>query len=554
MIEKLRRHFELSKVSLTDIIAGLSIAGLLIPEAVAYSSIANLPPQAGIIALFAGLLCYGLLGKSRFAIVSATSSSAVVLAAATGSLAQGDDLLRQTLAVALVLMVGCFFVIAAIAKLGKVTDFISKPVLRGFTFGLAIVIIVKQFASAVGIKAGHTNLFYNLYTIFHSITAWNLISLMVFAISLVLLFCFSRFRRFPGGLFVIVISILASYFLGLSQEGVHLVGDIDLRLPELSFPEITKTQWLRLGEIALALSLILYSESYGSIRSFSMKHGDAISPNQDLFALGVSNIVSGLFRGMPVAAGYSATAANESVGATSRLSGLVSAMAILIIVLLFLPAIAFTPEPVLAAIVVCAVSHTVTPNLFKPYFSWRRDRLVIVSAIFGVFFLGVIDGLVISIVMSLAMLLKQFADSHITHLGRLGNTHDFVDLSQYADAKMIDGVAIFRADRPLFFANSERTQSQIQDHVLMADDHIHTIILSLEESPDIDSSSIESIKTLFEFVQTRNKALILARLKEPVYKILQQVVPTSSKSILLTDLSVDEAVILAMKLKKQNEA
>ncbi|PUA17158.1 SulP family inorganic anion transporter [Glaciimonas sp. PCH181] len=528
-----------------DVIAGLSIAGLLLPEAVAYSSIGNLPPQAGVIALFAGLLCYGILGTSRFAIVSATSSSAAVMAAATASIAGGNQGLRLTLAIGLVLVSGVFFLLAALARMGSVTDFIAKPVLRGFAFGLAIVIILKQCASVVGTQPAHSDLPRFVPELLAQIGHWNWVGVGVAAVALVLLFIFARFKHFPGGLIVIALGIGAGKWLNLTQYGVGLVGSIHLELAAPTLPLLSRAEWLRIGELAFAMVMILYAESYGSIRSFAMKHGDNVAPNRDLMALGASNLLSGLFHGMPVGAGYSATSANEAAGATSRLAGWVAALVVLAIVLTLLPSIALTPQPVLAAIVIHAVSHTLNPALFRSYFVWRRDRVVVISAVIGVLLLGVLDGLLAAIGISLLLMLRQFSASSMLVLGRLGLSHDFVDMAAYPQAKAVPGILILRPNEPIFFANAERILSQARLGIKAAGTQIHTVIISLEESPDLDSSSIEALQDFYRFVAADGKRLLLARLKGPVVTLLKSLDPTVVPPLSLNGLSVDDTVRMA---------
>ncbi|NKI72610.1 STAS domain-containing protein [Collimonas pratensis] len=533
------------RVISADLVAGLSIAGLLLPEAVAYSSIANLPPQTGVIALFAGLLCYGLFGSSRFAIVSATSSSAAVLAAATASMANGDIGLRMTLAIGLVMITGLFFLLAGLARMGSVTDFIAKPVLRGFAFGLAIVIIVKQIASVVDVHPVHSDMTRFIPEMLAQAGRWNWISVAVMAAALALLFLFARLRRVPGALLVIVIGVAAGQWLNLQQYGVGLVGSIHLQLALPTLPMLSRADWLRLGELGFAMGMILYAESYGSIRSFAIKHGDTTAPNRDLLALGASNLLSGLFHGMPVGAGYSATSANEAAGATSRLSGWVAALVMLAIVLTLLPGIALTPEPVLAAIVIHAVSHTLNPMAFRPYFQWRRDRLVVVASVIAVLLLGVLDGLLVSIVISIFMMLRQFSQSTISILGQLGDSHDFVNMRTHPAAQPVAGIIILRPNEPLFFANAERILSQARRSIAAAKD-LHTVILSLEESPDLDSTSLEGLHDFFTFVEASGLQLLLARLKDPVYDIMKNAVTPAFPAACLSALSVAEAVHVAL--------
>ncbi len=325
-----------------DLLAGLSIAGLLLPEAVAYSGIAGLPPQAGVMGLFAGLAAYGLLGRSRFAIVSATSSSAAVLGAATASLAGGDPALRLQLAWAMTLVTGGLFIVAGLARLGNITDFIAKPVLRGFTFGLSLVIALKQFADMLGLHEVPTALPLALLDIGAHRHAWNFAGLAVGIGALLLLKLLARVPKLPAGLLVIAVGVAASHWLGLGRLGVALVGTIHLTLDRPALARLTEAEWLKVAELGVALLLILYCESYGAIRTFALKHGDAMSANRDLVALGAANVAAALLHGTPVGAGYSGTSANEAAGAGSRLAGGVAAGVLLLLIAAVLPAIALT--------------------------------------------------------------------------------------------------------------------------------------------------------------------------------------------------------------------
>ncbi|MEA3129986.1 MAG: sulfate permease, SulP family, partial [Paraburkholderia sp.] len=257
---------------LPDLRAGLSVAGLLVPEAIAYSTIANLPPQTGVIALLAGLVAYGLLGNSRFAIVSATSSSAAVLAAVAVGMA-GDSLpMRTLLAAGLVLITGLIFVSASLARLGSASEFIAKPVLRGYALGLAIVIITRQIPSFLGVSLKHTDSAGFLIELARSYPQWNVWQLATGLVALALLFAFGRTRQVPGAFVVISLGIVASRWFGLHAHGASVVGTIDLSGQMPSLPSLDHHQWAQLGEFAFALALILYAESYTSIRTLALKH------------------------------------------------------------------------------------------------------------------------------------------------------------------------------------------------------------------------------------------------------------------------------------------
>ncbi len=525
-----------------DTVAGLSIAGLLLPEAVAYSGIANLPPQAGIIGLFAGLACYGLFGTSRFAIVSATSSSAAVLGAACASLSGGDMHLQLMLAGALVLISGSYFLVAGLARLGGITNFISKPVLRGFTFGLALVIALKQFALMAGVHPASSSAPWYAFELARSFPQWNLTGVAVGAGALALLLLFSRVRRMPGGLIVIALGIVATGALDLAHHGVGVVGPINLALQAPALPTLGREQWLRLAELGFAMVLVLYSESYGSIRSFALKHDDPVTPNRDLLALGAANVVSSLFLGMPVGAGYSATSANEAAGAASRLAGAIALAVLLAIVLLVLSYIALTPEPVLAAIVIFGISHSLKLAGFRPYFQWRRDRLVVIVSLLAVLCLGILDGLLAGVAISLIMLLRRFSQSSVGELGRFGGGHDFVKIADHPEAQRVAGILILRPEEPLFFANVDQILGAARQRANAAGADVHAVILSLEETIDLDSSSIEALTAFFADIRSAGKLLVLARLKHPVHQLLNQIFGAAPPAPAFTGLSVDEAV------------
>jgi MFS superfamily sulfate permease-like transporter len=521
-----------------DVLAGLSIAGLLLPEAVAYSGLASLPPQAGVIALFAGLVCYGLIGRSRFAIVAATSSSAAVLSAATLSLSGGDPALRIALSSLLVVGTGIAFVLAGSLRLGAMSNLIARPVLRGYAFGLALVIAVKQWPHLVNLHTQGASFFALLIELLRDAARWHVPSLVTGLCALAGLFVLEHVRRLPGALVVIVAGIAASSWL--AGLGVLLTGPIHLELALPTFSMPGGAQWLPLTELALALMFIVYAESYSSIRTYALKHDEAVQPNRDLVALGVANVVSGLLQGTPVGAGYSATSANEAAGAQSRAAGLAAAAVVLILVLLFLRWIERIPEPVLAAIVIHAVSKSLRITVFKPYFRWQRDRLVVLAAVVAVLALGVLDGLLAAIAFSLAMLLRSLASPRITQLGRTG-AHDFVSIKRFPKASLIPGLLILRPEEPLFFANAEPLFGLARQEVLAARG-VECVVLSLEESPDLDSTSLEGLTEFAAWLAAHGIAIRVARLKDASREVLLCAQLPQLPASSLDYASVDDAV------------
>jgi MFS superfamily sulfate permease-like transporter len=521
-----------------DLLAGLSIAGLLLPEAVAYSGLASLPPQAGVIALFAGLVCYGIFGRSRYAIVSATSSSAAVLAAATLSVAGPDPARRAALAMILVVGTGITFALVACFRLGAMSNLIARPVLRGYVFGLALVIVVKQWPHLVGMSAQSSDFAALLVEVVRNTSSWVPASVGVGLAALAVLFVLERVRQIPGALVVIVGGIASASFL--AAHGVALTGPIKLVPSWPTFAPPPARQWLQVIEFSMALMFILYAESYSSIRTYALKHDEIVRPNRDLLALGISNVVAGLLQGTPVGAGYSGTSANEAAGARSRWAGLCAAAVALLLVLLFLPWIERIPAPVLAAIVIHAVSKSLRPEVFRPFFRWKRDRLVALTAVIAVLVFGVIGGLLTAITFSVVMLLRSLATPRLSELGRLGE-HDFVSLTRYPRAARFPGMLIVRPEEPLFFANADPLLAQVR-HRVQARPETRVVVLSLEESPDLDSTSLESLTDLALWLAARNIELRVARLKDNSREALLGANLPQLRAAELEYSSVDDAV------------
>ena len=524
--------------STADLLAGLSIAGLLLPEAVAYSGLATLPPQAGVIALFAGLIVYGLIGRSRFAIVSATSSSAAVLASAMLALSPAGAVQRAAIASILVVGAGTAFVLAGALRLGAMSNLIARPVLRGYAFGLALVIAAKQWPLIAGVHVTSSGFFPLLAELARDFSSWKGASLGCGLLALAGLFGLERVARVPGALAVIVGGILAAPWL--TAHGVALTGPIDLTptMPHFVLPD--GGHWLQLAEFSLALMFILYAESYSSIRTYALKHDEPVKPNRDLIALGIANAVAGLLQGTPVGAGYSATSANEAAGAGSRYAGLTAAGVVLLAVLVFLPWIERIPQPVLAAIVIHAVGKSLRLSVFANYFRWQRDRQVALAAVLAVMVFGVLNGLLAAIAFSIAWLLKSLASPRLSVLGRAG-AHDYVDVTRFPQAVTTAGLLVLRPEEPLFFANAEPLFSRARVLVRQQSDP-RLVVLNLEESPDLDSTALETLGEFCAWLGARGVELRVARLRRTVRDALLRAQLSQLPTTTLDYSSVDDAV------------
>jgi SulP family sulfate permease len=319
-----------------------------------------------------------------------------------------------------------------------------------------------------------------------------------------------------------------------------LTGPIHFTLALPAFALPSGTNWLPLGEFSFALMFILYAESYGSIFTYALKHDEQARPNRDLLALGVANIVSGLFHGTPVGAGYSATSANEAAGARSRLAGLSAALVVLALVLLLVGWIELTPRPVLAAIVINAVSKSLRFRVFRNYIRWHRDVPIALAAVLAVMIFGVLNGLLAAIAFSLAMLIRSLANPRLMVLGRVGK-HDYLSVERFPEAVTLPGMLVLRPEEPLFFANAQPLLSQVRQQVLRAAG-VKVVILSLEESPDLDGTTLEVLSELCSWLGGRGVDLRIARLKERARDALSRANLTLLPARGLDYSSVDDAV------------
>ncbi|WP_176594061.1 SulP family inorganic anion transporter [Sphingobium sp. EM0848] len=521
-----------------DAIAGLSIAGLMLPEAIAYAGIAGLPPQRAILAAMAGAVAYLILGRSRFAIISPTSSSAAILAAALASLPPGAAP-AGAVATLVILMVGAMFCIMAAARLGGLASFISRPVLRGFAFGLAITIIIKQLPIVVGLPLHGSTIGALLLALLEKAGSWHLASIATALAALAALLLLRRMPSLPGAFLVLVGGIGASALLDLPGRGVATVGMIDLmpRWEGMGWPGWQELS--RVAQLAAPIVLILFAESWGTMRNLALRHGDRVEPNREMAALGLSNIAAALVQGMPVGAGFSAGSAAEAAGARTRWTGLVAGGALAALVILAMPLVARLPEPVLAAVVVAALLHALDPAPLIRLWRIRRDCVAALGAAVGVLMLGVLDGMLFAIALSLALLIRRLATPELRQLGQLEAGHDYVDLARHPDAVSPPGMMIVRPAEPLFFANAERVLGRVVELLGQHADR-RMLILSLEESFDLDSTALDALLEFDTLMRARGIRLQLARVRDHVRDLM--LAAGATDLIAQSSYSVDDAV------------
>ncbi len=530
-----------------DLVAGLSVAFILLPEAVAYAAIAHLTIQAAITAALMGLVVYAVLGDSPFAIVAPTSSAAALLAAVVISMRPSDATAVVSLGAALVILTGVGLLILSKAKLGRLSAFVSRPVLHGFSFALAITIISKQLPIMLGVTLQASNL-YELYVDLalkiHQASPW---SAGLGVLALTLLSLLKRWPTLPSAFIVLVLGIILSYSINLADYHIATVGAVTLQMPQLNIPQLPVEKWLQLAELACGLMVIIVAESWGSIRSLSLIHGDKVDSNRELLALGAANLGSGLLQGMPVGAGFSVSSADEDAGAKTKMAGIVAAGVLLMMAVFGQQWIALIPEPIVAAAVINALSHALNPKALLVLWRMNRDQYLALAAILAVLAFGVLHGMVISVALSLALAIRSFSQPIVRELAELGRSRDYVDRENHPQALPQDKLLILRPEAPLFFASVEGLLTEIYRLFKLRKD-ADILIISLEQSADLDSTSVESLIEFAEHLTQRNKILLLARVKDPLRLLLIELAPALFQHKMFW--SVADAVAGAQKIKQ----
>ena len=542
--------FRLPKAVLfADVVAGLSVASILLPEAVAYAAIAHLTIQHAITAVLVGLLTYAWLGGSQFAIVAPTSSAAALMAAVVLSLHPVDVSAAANLGFALVILTGIVLLAVSKAGLGRLSAFVSRPVLHGFSFALAITIITKQLPIILGIPVHAPDPLRIIIELAKHAQEYSLWSTVMGCGALMLLWVLKRWPAIPGAFVVLLLGIGLSNVVNLANLQVEIVGAVLIKPPSLSLPQLPLEKWLQLAEVACGLMVIIVAESWGSIRSISLNHGNVVEPNRELFALGTANFISGLLQGMPVGAGFSASTANEQAGAQSKWAGAIAASLLLSMVIFGQGYMALIPEPIVAAAVINALSHALNPKSLLHLWRINRDQYLALAAIIAVLAFGVLHGMLIGVGLSLAAAMRAFSQPMVRELAELDQSRDYVDRANHPNALPHPNLLILRPDEPLFFANVEGIVTEIHRRLALGN-AAETLIISLEQSTNIDSTAAECLIELADDLKRQNKHLLLARVKDPIRQLLLELAAVHFQDKLFW--SVADAVLDAQKNTPSN--
>jgi len=521
-----------------DLFAGLSVAGVLLPEAVAYATIAGVPTMHALLAALLGLCLYPIFGTSRFAIVAPTSSAAAIFATALGS--GGPDM-----GYALVALTGALFLAGGLLRAGFLGAFISRPVLRGFAWGLAVTIILKQLPHMAGVHVTGANAVQVLIGLGEEAAQTHWLSLQLALAALLLwLLLHHGLRRLvfvPQSLVVLALGVGTSAWFDLGAQGVVLVGHVEWQSLALQVPNLSIDHWLRAAEVAPALALILFAESWGSIRSLALQTGDAVDANKEMLALGSANLVSALFQGLPVGAGFSAASANYAAGGRSKWAGISAAVALALLLWQASGWLALLPVPVLAAVVAGILSHNLWPRAIITGLRLRGDAWLAVSAAIGVLVFGVLFGMLLAVGSSLLLAVRRFAQPLVAELGQLPGTRDYLDCTRHAEVIRRPGILIVRPEEPLFFANAEQVFQVIRQRA--AEARPHTVILSLEVCDDLDATATEALAEFVSGLKLQGGQLVLARVKDRARESLVRAGLIAGESpVVAVFWSVDDAV------------
>lgn len=501
-----------------DLVAGLSLAAFVIPESLAYASLAQLPPVTGLYCYLVAGIAYAVFGTSRQLAVGPTSALAITIATSVVVMAGGDMSRALALASALALIVGVVCIVGRFIGLANVAYFISDAILIGFKTGAAIYIASTQLPKLFGIEGITGNVFERFGHVAMSLHETHVFSLVVGLAAIALFVTFGRF--FPGRpttLFVVVVAIAMMSVFGLADTGIKIVGDIPTGLPAISVPAIHLSDISALVPIALACVLLAYGETISVARSFSQKHGYDISPEQELTALGAANVATGLAHGFPVAGGMSQTAVNDMGGASSPFSLLVTSGAIALTLVFFARFFHNLPEPVLAAVVLMAASHMVRlDDLRQLRFSSRGEFRISLVALFGVLFFGLLNGLLLAAAGSLIMVIAYASRPPVVVLGRDPVAGHFVSRMRYPEATETPGALVIRNAGAWFYFNADHIRRQILDLLNQATTGIKTVVLDFSLVPAVDVTSGGVLRGLARSLKARGIAIALAGLRDDV--------------------------------------
>jgi sulfate permease, SulP family len=508
-----------------DVIAGLTLWGILVPEGIAYAAMAGASLEAGLYTLLGSLIVYAILGTTRQAVSAPTSGSSIMMAAVLAPFLITDSRELAELLILLVLLVGIILLMCGLLRLGFVTAFISHSVMTGFIFGLAIHIAVNQAPKLFGLHRGHGETIYQLWDLIGRLGSTNWVTFIIGIVALVSLYGLeARERRAPGPLMIMVAGILVVSIFQLSDRyGVRVVGAMQTGLPAVSLPKVNLDDALDLLPGAFAIVLFVVSETLGVGHSLGRQYGYDIDPNQELIALGAANVTSACLGGLVSGCSMSSTAVNDRAGAKSQVSSLAAAGMVLITLVALMPLFHNLPEAVLGAIVIYAVTRMMRVSELKRFYQFHVDEFAqAMFALLGVITVGILPGLAIAIVLSLLRFIWGASHLSVSHLHPVpGKEHTYANMEYPAEENATRGLAILRLNGPLFFANALRFRNEVRS-LLSRSNQLKAILINLHANFGIDLSSTDMLLGLVAEARKTNTEILFAELQDPVRQMFRR--------------------------------
>ncbi len=503
-----------------DVVAGLVLTALLVPQGMAYAELAGLPPITGLYTSILCLAAYALLGPSRNLVLGPDSSLGPMIAATILPLigANGDPAKAVMLASMLALLVGAIMLLAGLAHMGFIADLLSKPTQIGYMNGLALTILVGQLPKLFGFSVDADGFIPELKGFFHGVIAGDTVaaSLAIGVGALALILVLERVvPKIPSVLAAVVLSIIAVNVFDLTAHGVSVVGPLPSGFPPFTIPHVSFSDVSLLLLGAFGIVFVALADTISTASSFAARAGDQVHGDQEMIGIGAANVAAGLFQGFPVSTSGSRTAVAVQAGAKSQVAGLVGAGAIVLMLVAVPGLLKDLPQPALAAVVISAsLSLADVAGVMRLWKQRKTEAWLAITAFLAVTFLGVLPGIVIAIVLSI---LNVFRRIWWPYQAVLGDPHDltgFHDIAGHPDATTIPGLVLFRFDAPLIFANARTFRERVLE--LADEPDVRWFVIAAEPITDIDTTAADMLEDLDERLNARGISLVFAEMKDLV--------------------------------------
>lgn len=508
----------------SDLIAGFAIWALTVPQALAYAGIVGVPPVAGLYAVPLAMIAYAFLGTSRTLSVGPDSATALLSATTVGALVIAETSEHTLLTAVLAMLVGVFFLLFGLLRLGWVANFLATPVLKGFTHGLAVIIILGQIPKLLGIEAGKGHFFQQLWAIVTRLPQSHPMTVMIGLLSLLLLFTLPRIApKAPASLITVIMAILGLSLFNLEAKGVNVVGTIQTGLPPLTLPTISLEQLQKLIPGALAIALVGYAESIAVAKTSAETTGEEIRPNQELVALGIANLGAGFSSGFVGMGSLSRGTVILAAGGRSQVVSLVNAILVILTLLVLMPLFRDLPQTTLAALVIVAMVQSLKPEYVKKLRRIRVEEFRLFTIAFlGELLLGVFPGIALGVILSLLQVIRRGSFPPTAVLGKKPGKEIYLDRTLSTEVETIPGLLIYQFDSLLAFANAPHFASQLRQYIAESDPPVQQVLINAETINDIDTTGIEQVLKLHQELNKRGIRLTFAHIHNRVRGMLKR--------------------------------